>query len=80
MELQMKDISQETYGKYQYCTGGKDGLMYSDDDFEYGAGCGDLKKGALPSPWQSTPELTAKAKVIRDKAENEEPVDFPFDH
>lgn len=47
--MTFKDISQEAYGKYQYCTKHW-GLWYSDDDFLAGRGCGPLKWGARPDP------------------------------
>jgi len=58
------DISAQTYGKYQFCTKAKDGMWYADDDFTGGAGCGKPKRGALPSPSQDTPELTARAREM----------------
>lgn len=49
MQLHMKDISRETFGKYQYCTMHY-GLWYSDEDFGDGGGCGRLKWGSIPQP------------------------------
>lgn len=47
--FQMRDISAETFGKYQHCTG-YEGVMYADSDFESGYGRGKPKIGAIPSP------------------------------
>lgn len=66
MDIKAVDISRETYGKYQFCTK-VDGLWYSDDDFEYGGGCGDLRRGSMPSPWQGSSEKNALAKEVRDR-------------
>lgn len=49
MNIQMQDISRETFGKYQYGTMHW-GLWYSDEDFMLGDGCGPLKWGAIPDP------------------------------
>ncbi len=65
MSFTMKDISAETYGKYQHCTLAKDGMFYADEDF---IGWGRVKKNALPAPHQDTPELTAKAQAMHEKA------------
>lgn len=69
-KIRFEDISAQVFGKYQFCTKAKDGMWYSDQDFEFGAGCGPLKKGALPSPRQNTPELTAKARRMHEEAAN----------
>lgn len=45
IELEMVDISYETFGKYQYCTM-YEGRWYADSDFVNGK----PKKGAIPSP------------------------------
>lgn len=60
-KMAMRDISAETFGKYQYCTKNKeDGLFYADSDF----GWDGLKPGALPAPNQHDPEKTARAQKI----------------
>lgn len=62
------DMSAEVFGKYQRCTMNKaDGLWYSDDDFQPP---GPPRKGALPSPRQDTPELTALARKMHEDAAN----------
>lgn len=62
----MRDLSYEVYGKYQFCTMAEDGMWYADVDFEHPGGFGKPKKGALPSPRQDTPELTARAKALHE--------------
>jgi hypothetical protein len=62
------DISAQTYGKYQHCTKAKDGMYYADADFELGSGWRKPRPGALPSPSQSTPELTLKARALHEAA------------
>ena len=60
------DMSAQVFGKYQHCTmNSKDGMFYADSDFDSPLG-GKLKKGALPSPWQPTKELTEKAKLMHE--------------
>lgn len=54
MNVKMTDISREVFGKYQFCSEGPDGLMYSDEDFSLGGGCGRLKNGAIPAPGQKS--------------------------
>jgi len=66
--MSFKDISAETYGKYQHCTMGPDGLFYADSDFTGGAGFGRVKRGALPAPNQDTPEKTAQAMAMHEAA------------
>lgn len=68
-EIGFVDISAQVFGKYQYCTQWKgDGMWYADCDFEHPGGFGKPKPGALPSPRQDTPELTAKAKHMHECA------------
>lgn len=66
--IQVKDISYQVFGKYQYCTQAKDGMFYADSDFDLGFGVGKPKKGSLPSPQQSTAELTEKARAMHEAA------------
>lgn len=65
-QFEMKDISSQTYGKYQFCTKAKDGMWYADSDFEHPGGFGNPMRGALPAPHQDTPELIAKAKAMHE--------------
>lgn len=66
MEIKFTDLSYQTFGKYQFCTmDEKTGLWFADCDFELGGG---LKKGALPSPRQDTPQLKEKAKELHEAA------------
>lgn len=62
--LEIVDMSEQMFGKYQYCTQHIDGLMYADSDFEYGK----LRKGALPSPFQGTKEQSDRAKAMHEDA------------
>lgn len=66
--MKIEDVSAEVFGKYQFCTTAKDGLQYSDNDFIYPDGVRQLKPGALPSPWQSTPALMVKAREMHEAA------------
>lgn len=47
--MQVKDISREVFGKYQFGTKHY-GLWYSDEDFSSQCGIGNLKWGAIPAP------------------------------
>jgi len=49
MKFGWKDISRETFGKYQNCTQ-YDGKWYADEDFDRGPGIGKPKRGAIPAP------------------------------
>ncbi len=49
MQMEMRDVSREAFGKYQYGTMCW-GLWYSDEDFLLGNGCGPLKWGSVPDP------------------------------
>jgi hypothetical protein len=62
--FEMRDMSWETFGKYQFGTKHDDGLWYADSDFVLGK----PKKGSLPSPWQDTPEQIALAKRMHEAA------------
>lgn len=66
--LNVEDISAQTYGKYQYCTKARDGMWYADSDFTLGSGCGKPKRGALPCPEQDTPELTKRARKMHEES------------
>lgn len=68
LRFEMVDVSYEYYGKYQHCSKAKDGMWYADCDFGIGAGCGELRKDALPSLSQDTPELISKAKQMHEAA------------
>jgi hypothetical protein len=45
-ELKLADITQQTLGKYQYCTS-HEGKMYADQDFDLGPGMGKPKPGSI---------------------------------
>jgi hypothetical protein len=64
LHFTMRDISAQTYGKYQFCTLHKDGLWYADIDFDRGK----PKRGALPCPDQDTPALTERARAMHAQA------------
>lgn len=68
MRIEVQDISHLVLGKYQYCTMARNGMWYADSDFQFGGGGGEVKKGALPSPRQDTPELCALAKRMHEMA------------
>ena len=70
MRVEMRDISAEVFGKYQFCTKGPDGKWYSDQDFEYGNGCGEPKEGAIPSPREAdrSPYM-ARPAGLREKGD-----------
>jgi hypothetical protein len=62
MDGVFKDISAQTFGKYQNCSMAADGMWYADCDFTWRG----LKPGALPSPFgQRTLELNQKAERWR---------------
>jgi len=48
-QIEVRDVSHETFGKYQYCTS-YEGVFYADSDFDHSFGVGKPKKGAIPSP------------------------------
>lgn len=78
-EIRLVDVSAQAFGKYQFCTKGRDGLWYADEDFTFGSGVGKPKPGALPAPHQDTPELTAKARAMHEAAAAQRPPDkTPF--
>ena len=71
MPVAFVDMSSQVYGKYQHTTQNKaDGLFYADSDFANGFGGGPLRPGALPDPQQSTPEATARAKLMHEASAN----------
>lgn len=65
MDYEVKDMSAEVFGKYQFATQ-YNGVWYSDADFTDGPGIGKPKPGAIPAPFQDTPELRAWAKQMRE--------------
>ncbi len=54
-------------GKYQHCSPAQDGLLYANCDFAYNER-DEIKDGALPSPYQRTPEKTAHARRLHVEA------------